>query len=73
MSVPPVEARLASLLIDNFGAVVSREALGDVAWPDGPVQRNALDVRILRLRRRLTEIGLVIRTIRSRGYLLERA
>ena len=73
VSVAPVEARLASLLIENFGAVVSREALGDVAWPDGPVQRNALDVRILRLRRRLNDIGLVIRTIRSRGYLLERA
>ncbi len=71
VSVPPVEARLAALLIERFGAVVSREELGEAAWPDGLAQRNALDVRILRLRRRIEELGLVIRTIRSRGYLLE--
>lgn len=71
VSVPPVEARLAALLIDRFGAVVSRDELGEAAWPDGLAQRNALDVRILRLRRRIEELGLVIRTIRSRGYLLE--
>jgi len=71
VSVPPVEASLAALLIERFGAVVSREELGEAAWPDGLAQRNALDVRILRLRRRIEELGLVIRTIRSRGYLLE--
>lgn len=71
VSVPPVEARIAKLLIENLGEVVSRDSLGDAAWPEGPVQRNALDVRILRLRRRIQDIGLVIRTVRSRGYLLE--
>ena len=71
VSVPPVEARLASLLIDNFGEVVSRDDLADAAWPGGLTERNALDVRILRLRRRLKEVGLTIRTVRSRGYLLE--
>jgi len=30
-----------------------------------------LDVHALRLRRRLDSVGLVIRTVRSRGYLLE--
>jgi len=30
-----------------------------------------LDVHIVRLRRRLAPLGLVIRTVRSRGYLLE--
>jgi DNA-binding response OmpR family regulator len=30
-----------------------------------------LDVHVLRLRRRVAPIGLVIRTVRSRGYLLE--
>jgi len=73
VSVPPVEASLAAMLIDRFGAVVSREELSAAAWPEGTAQRNALDVRILRLRRRLEELGLVIRTVRSRGYLMERS
>lgn len=71
--VPPVEARLASALIQRFGAVVSRDALSRSGWPTGAPGRNALDVHVLRLRRRLHDVGLVIRTIRSRGYLLEAA
>lgn len=71
VSLPPVEARLTTALLERFGAVVSRECLGRVGWPDGAPGRNALDVHVLRLRRRLRPIGLVIRTVRSRGYLLE--
>lgn len=72
-AVPPVEARLAGVLIDHFGAVVSREELSEAGWPGGHANRNALDVHVLRLRRRLAEAGLAIRTVRSRGYLLEPA
>ncbi len=71
VSLPPVEARLTCLLIERFGAVVSREALAKAGWPDGAPGRNALDVHVLRLRRRLAEVFLAIRTVRSRGYLLE--
>jgi DNA-binding response OmpR family regulator len=52
---------------------VSREALAKAGWPDGAPGRNALDVHVLRLRRRLALVGLAIRTVRSRGYLLEAA
>jgi DNA-binding response OmpR family regulator len=69
--LPPVEARLTAALLDRFGAVVSRDALGRAGWPDGAPGRNALDVHVLRLRRRLDPLGLAIRTVRSRGYLLE--
>lgn len=71
VSLPPVEARLTTALLDRFGAVVSREALARAGWPDGSPGRNALDVHVLRLRRRLAPVSLVIRTVRSRGYLLE--
>jgi DNA-binding response OmpR family regulator len=71
-SLPPVEARLAESLLERFGAVVSRELLASSGWPDGAPGRNALDVHMLRLRRRLAPLGLAIRTVRSRGYLLER-
>lgn len=72
VSLPPVESRLAAALVARFGAVVSRDALIDAGWPEGRPGRNVLDVHILRLRRRLACTGLAIRTVRSRGYLLER-
>jgi DNA-binding response OmpR family regulator len=73
VSLPPVEARLTRALVDRFGAVVGREALATAGWPDGAPGRNALDVHVLRLRRRLGTVGLSIKTVRSRGYLLEAA
>ena len=63
-------AHLSSLL-DRFGAVVSRDNLSRTGWPTGAPGRNALDVHMLRLRRRIGPLGLAIRTVRSRGYLLE--
>ena len=71
VSLSPVERDLAGALVDRFGAVVNRGALSERAWPDGVPTRNALDVHMLRLRRRVAMVGLEIRTIRSRGYLLQ--
>lgn len=71
VSLPPVEARLMASLLDRFGAVVSREQLAKTGWPHGAPGRNALDVHMLRLRRRIAPVGLAIKTVRSRGYLLE--
>jgi DNA-binding response OmpR family regulator len=71
VALPPVEARLMTALLDRAGAVVSRETLARAGWPQGSPGRNALDVHVLRLRRRVDPLGLVIRTVRSRGYLLE--
>jgi hypothetical protein len=71
VSLPPLEARLMSVLLDRFGAVVSRDNLSRTGWPMGAPGRNALDVHMLRLRRRIAPLGLAIRTVRSRGYLLE--
>jgi DNA-binding winged helix-turn-helix (wHTH) protein len=73
VSLPPVEARLTQALLERFGAVVSRDALARAGWPGGSPGRNALDVHVLRLRRRLAPLRLAIRTVRSRGYLLERS
>jgi DNA-binding winged helix-turn-helix (wHTH) protein len=73
VSLPPVEARLTRSLLERYGSVVSRETLTSAGWPGGAPGRNALDVHVLRLRRRLDPLGLAIRTVRSRGYLLEDA
>jgi len=71
VALPPVEARLMAAMLDRLGAVVARDALARAGWPNGAPGRNALDVHVLRLRRRVAPLGLVIRTVRSRGYLLE--
>lgn len=73
VSLPPVEARLADALVARFGAVVGRDTLRRSVWPGSSPGRNVLDVHVLRLRRRLSPLGLAIRTVRSRGYMLERA
>lgn len=69
--LPSVEHRLTAVLVDRYGAVVSRDALARAGWPEGLPSRNVLDVHIVRLRRRVADLGLAIRTVRSRGYLLE--
>lgn len=69
--VSPVEERLAAELCERFGVVVSRPSLVRAAWPHDPPSRNALDVHVLRLRRRIEPLGLEIKTVRSRGYLLQ--
>ncbi|MEI5098181.1 winged helix-turn-helix domain-containing protein [Streptomyces sp. PmtG] len=65
------EAAIARLLIESYGSVVSREVLAAGVWPDDDNgRRNALDVRISRTRRRVAPLGLLIKTVRQRGYLL---
>lgn len=71
VGLSPVEHALARALVERFGAVVGREVLVNAAWDDDRPSRNALDVHILRLRRRLDPLGLEIRTVRARGYLLQ--
>jgi DNA-binding response OmpR family regulator len=71
--LPPVEARLFAALLERFGAVVSRAAMHRAGWSSEELSANALDVRMGRLRRRLAPLGLTVRTVRSRGFLLEQA
>ena len=71
VTLPPIEARLARMLLDTYQAVVTRAVLVAAGWPGETPARNALDVRIMRLRRRIASAGLNIRTVRSQGYLLE--
>ena len=66
-----MERALAAALVERFGAVVGRDTLVRRAWPAGAPTRNALDVHMLRLRRRIAPLGLEVRTVRSRGYLLQ--
>jgi DNA-binding response OmpR family regulator len=71
VALPPVEMRLTRVLLERFGGVTRREVLACAAWPEGQPARNVLDVHVLRLRRRVLDVGLTITTVRSRGYVME--
>lgn len=74
LALSPVEVRLMRALVDAYHNVVSRGALIEQGWPENNGQeprRNALDLHIFRLRRRIGALRLAIRTVWGRGYLLE--
>ena len=73
VALSPIECRLISALLDRFGSVVSRATLTRSGWPSGEPSRNQLDVHVLRLRRRVEPLGLSLRTLRARGYSLDRS
>ena len=64
------QVSLMRILIERFGAVASREALVASVWPDRNASAGNLRVMVARLRPVLVALGLEIRAVRSRGYLL---
>lgn len=72
LPLSPAEARIMRPLSASFRQVVARDVLAVHCWPDeAAARRNALDLHILRLRRRIRPLGLCIATVWSRGYVLE--
>lgn len=69
VSLSPSEAALFDALLEHWERVVGRATLNPLLGAAG--SRNALDAAMSRLRRRLAEVGLRVRTVRSRGYVLE--
>ncbi|MER5891132.1 winged helix-turn-helix domain-containing protein [Streptomyces sp. NPDC001941] len=74
LTVSSTQAELMRLLIDRFGDVVHRtEFERGAARQALTLNRNSLDLHIMRLRRRLQPLDLSIRTVWGRGYMLEHA
>lgn len=71
VELPPIEMRLVRLLMERPGRVASRAALLRAAWPKGDGSDASLRVHLVRLRRRISPLGLIVRTMRGRGYVLE--
>lgn len=69
VAVSPVGTELLTRLVRDFGVLVSRTDL-QRCLQNGCGERNALDLQIMRLRRRIAPLGLVIRTAWGRGYVL---
>ena len=71
VALSPVEARIFTMLLDREGSVVTRRELNAACWKDGAPGDRAIDARLPGLRSRVAPLGISIRTIRSRGFLLE--
>lgn len=60
--------------VAHYDEMVYRAELEQhVSKANGEISRNALDLQIMRLRRRIVSVGLSIRTVWGRGYILEAA
>jgi len=71
--VPPSEAVILDRLGETPDRVVSRDELAALVGGGAPVNPSSLGTRVARLRDRLRPVGLVIHTVRGRGYLLTTA
>ena len=66
------EYALLEYLMLNAGAIVSKERIGGaIASWDEELSPNAIEVHLSRLRSKLEPAGVVIRTVRGLGYLVE--
>jgi len=70
VALTPVEERLMRELLDNLGRVCGRTALVRAGWPHGLRNARVVDTYVRRLRSKIPLVGLEIRTVRQRGYLL---
>jgi len=73
VTLSPMEEQLMEVLSENFGGVVGDGTLLARGWPDGGGTHTALRVQLVRLRRRISALGLEIKTVRGRGYVLQAA
>jgi DNA-binding response OmpR family regulator len=73
MSLSPTHEAIMRVLIARFGRPVARGEVATAVWPTNGRNLHAIDVHIHRLRPRLHELGLVLHTLRGRGFLLEKS
>ncbi len=77
VDLSPREWSLLDLLLSHEGKVVTKDQIATEWSGDAPAEPNmpsgSLEVIVHRLRRKLEDSGLSIRTVRGLGYLLENA
>ncbi|MGW3951278.1 helix-turn-helix domain-containing protein [Streptomyces sp. NPDC004752] len=70
--VSPTEMDLLQPLVERFGGLVARyQLIALLRTRRGKASQNALDLHMIRMRRKVARVGLCIRTVSGRGYLLE--
>lgn len=71
LALPPREQRLLSCLMHHAGEPVDKTRLAQEAFQGDAMGDNAIEVYVHRLRKRLGDSGVALRTVRGLGYLLE--
>ena len=72
VALPPIESRLAELLLRRLGQVAHRPELVGAAWPgEVALGERALDGAVKRLRRHIAPLDLHIHRVSGRGFLLD--
>lgn len=72
IELPRRELSLLECLVDHSGRIVSKERIADALYGVGSeFDANAVELLISRLRRKLVGTGVIIRTARGLGYLLD--
>lgn len=68
------EISVLEVLMRRFGRVVSKEQLVEQIYNyDQEVSHNAIEVYVHRLRKKIGDTGLTVRTLYGRGYVLDHA
>ena len=72
-ALSPREFSLLETLLMRVGKVVSKESLlGNISDWDASLGSNAIEVYMHRLRKKLLQVGIEVRTVRGLGYLLDK-
>ncbi|TLF48635.1 response regulator transcription factor [Halomonas urmiana] len=71
LTLPPREQRLLACLMHHAGTPVDKARLAEEAFQGDAMGDNAIEVYVHRLRKRLGDGGVALRTVRGLGYLLE--
>lgn len=72
IDLPRRELALFELLLDHRGRLIEKDRIADALYGTGaPVEGNAVELLISRLRRKIDGCGATIRTARGLGYMLD--
>ncbi|WP_108444540.1 response regulator transcription factor [Halomonas denitrificans] len=71
LTLPPREQRLLACLMRHAGTPVDKVQLAEDAFQGDAMGDNAIEVYVHRLRKRLADSAVALRTVRGLGYLLE--
>lgn len=72
LELPRRELALFELFLENRGRLLDKDRIADSLYGTGtPVEANAVELLISRLRRKIDGSGVTIRTARGLGYMLD--
>jgi two-component system OmpR family response regulator len=74
VALSPRELALTELLMQKAGRVVTKDSIvARLSSWESDFSENSVEVYVHRLRRRFAELGVVIKTVRGFGYVMESA